>query len=80
MIGRNNSNFKSVISDLILRIDILSASCKIVVRWMPQKSIDGSSTLVQVIRQQAITWTSADQDFQNRIVSIDHNELINRGW
>ena len=41
--------FKSVISKLILWIDILRASFQIVVRWMPRNSIDDKSTLVQVV-------------------------------
>ena len=49
--GRCGYNFKGVIFKLIiiLWIGILGASCKIVVRWMPQNSIDDKSTLVKVM-------------------------------
>ena len=40
---------RSIILKLILWINILNASCKVVVMWMPLNSSDGKSTLVQVM-------------------------------
>ena len=50
---------------LILQIYILSDSCEIGLRWVPQNPIDDYSTLVQAMAwcreaQQAITWTNVD--------------------
>ena len=46
---------------------------------MPQDLTDDKSTLVQVMawcrRQQAITWTSVDQDLQRHMASLGPNEL-----
>ena len=38
--GKCGSNFKGVISEHILAIYILSMSCEIALRWMPQDPID----------------------------------------
>ena len=44
---------------------------------MPQDLSDDKSTLVQVmaVRQQAISWSSVDQDLQRHMVSLGPNEL-----
>ena len=46
---------------------------------MQQGLIDDKSTLVQVmagaVRQQAITWTSVDQELQRHMASLGLNEL-----
>ena len=45
---------------------------------MTQDLTDDKSTLVQVMvycRQQAITWTSVDQDLQRHMASLGPNEL-----
>ena len=42
-------DLKLVISNPILRINILSTSCEITLRWMPQDLTDDLSTLVQVM-------------------------------
>ena len=46
---------------------------------MPQDLTDDKLTLVQVMawcrRQQAITWTSVDQDLQRHMLSLSPNEL-----
>ena len=47
--GRRARNFKIIIFKLIPWTDISGAACKIVVRWIPQNSIDDKSTLVQVM-------------------------------
>ena len=47
--GRCGCNFRNIIFELISWIDTLSATSKIVVRWMPQNSSDDKSTLVQVM-------------------------------
>ena len=47
--GRRGSNFESVISEQRLRIKIMSTSCEIALRWMPQNLTDDYSTLVQVM-------------------------------
>ena len=46
---RCGRNFKIIIFKLISWTDISCAACKIVVRWIPQHSIDDESTLVQVM-------------------------------
>ena len=47
--GRCGWNFDmgSVILELILCINILSTSCEIALRWMPQNTFDDKSTFVQ---------------------------------
>ena len=47
--GRCGSKFASVVFKLILRIDILSTSCDIGLRRVPQNPIDDKSTLVQAM-------------------------------
>ena len=50
--GRSWCNFKLVIFKLMSRVDtfcILSTSCEIALRWMPQDFADDKSTLVQVM-------------------------------
>ena len=47
--GTNCRNLSSVFFKLILLIDIMSTSCEIGLRWMPQISIHYESTLVQVM-------------------------------
>ena len=47
--GRWGYNLKSIIFKHISRIDVLSISCEIAFRWMPQELTDNMSTLVQVI-------------------------------
>ena len=47
--GRFQRNYRKVIFQLILVIDGLSISCKIVLKWMPMDLTDGKSTLVQVM-------------------------------
>ena len=46
---------------------------------MPQDLTDDKSTLVQkklgAVRQQAITWTSVDQDIQRHMASLGPNVL-----
>ena len=63
----------------ILQIDIWRTSSETGLRWEPQNPNDDRSTLVQVmngaIKQQAITWTSADQDLCRHKASPGHNGL-----
>ena len=47
--GRFQRNFRKAIFQLILVIDALSISCKIVFKWMPMGFSDGKSKLVQVM-------------------------------
>ena len=47
--GRCGQNFKIIIFKLIPWTHISCTTCKIVVRWRPQNSIDDKSTLVQVM-------------------------------
>ena len=47
--GRCVSNFKSVISEPMLRIKFMRTSCDIAFRLMPQNIFDDKSTLVQVM-------------------------------
>ena len=47
--GRCRCNLKLVIFKLMSRVDILSISCEIALRWMPQDITDDKSTLVQVM-------------------------------
>ena len=47
--GKCGNNFKIVISNSILQIDILSISCEIALRRMPQNPFDDKSTLVKVM-------------------------------
>ena len=42
---------------------------------MPMNLTNGKSTLVQVIRQQAITWANVDPDLCRHMTSLGHNEL-----
>ena len=45
--GRCGCNFKNIIFQLVSWTDTLSATSKIIVRWMPQNSTDEKSTLLQ---------------------------------
>ena len=57
-------------------IGIFKSSNDNVLRWMPQNLTDDKSTLVQVMAwQQAITWTSVDQDLQRHMALLGPNEL-----
>ena len=47
--GRCGCNLKLVIFKHTSRVDILSISCEIALRWMPQDFTDDKSTLVQVM-------------------------------
>ena len=47
--GRCGSNFKIVIYEHILLIQIMSTSCEITLRGMPENMCDDKSTLVQVV-------------------------------
>ena len=70
-----NLDFKSVISEHKLQIKLMSISCKIALRWMPQNTFDGKSTLVtqwlKAVRQHAI---NVDPDS-----SLGHNVLKHTG-
>ena len=57
--GRCDGNCEAVISEHMLRIKSVNASWEITIKWIPKKTFDGESTLIQVMswcRQQAITW------------------------
>ena len=43
------SNFKSVISDHMIRMKSMRTSCEIALRWMPKSTFDEKSVLVQVM-------------------------------
>ena len=62
--GRCGSDVQLAIFNVISRIDILSISFEIALRWMPHYLTGDLLTLVQVgaIRQQAITWAIVDPD------------------
>ena len=47
--GRCGCNLKLIIFKRMSRTDILSISCEIALRWMPQELTYGKSTLVQVM-------------------------------
>ena len=77
--GRSYCDFEDVIFNPSLLIGIFKSSFDNVLRWIPQDLTDDKSTLVQVrlgaVRQQAITWTSVDQDLQGHMASLGPNEL-----
>ena len=55
-------------------------SCEIILRWMPQNTLDGEPTLVQImawcLQQLAITWANVDIDLCCcYMASQGHNEL-----
>ena len=43
------NNFKSVIFEHLLRIDLMNTSCEIALEWMPGNMFDDKSTLVEVM-------------------------------
>ena len=69
--GRCGCNLKLVIFKLTSRLDILSISCEIALRWMPKDFTDDKSTLVEVI-----TWANVDPVLYLHMASLGHNELI----
>ena len=73
------SNFKRVVLELILQIDILNTQfCEIAHMWMPQNPIDEKLALVQVMawcRHQAITWANVDPDLCCHMALPGYNEL-----
>ena len=71
--GRSWCDFKNVIFNLALLIGISKPSYDNILRWMPQALTGDKST---VVRQQAITWTSVEQDLQRQMASLGPNELI----
>ena len=77
--GISLCDFKNVIFNLALLIGIFTSSYDNILRWNPQDLIDDKSTFVQVMdwcrREQAITWTSVDQDLQRNMASPGSNEL-----
>ena len=75
--GRWGCNLKLVIFKLTSRVDILSFSCEIALRWMPQDFTDDKSTLGQVMAwQQAIIWANVDPDVYRHMGLLSHNELM----
>ena len=74
--GRGDSDFKSVISEHMLRIKFTS-SCEIALRWMPlMLSQHWFRQWLGAIWHQAITWANIDWDLCHHMVSLCHNELI----
>ena len=49
VLGSYSSNLRLVIFNFISKVDILSISCEITLRWMPHDCTDILSTLVQVM-------------------------------
>ena len=74
---RCTCNIKWVIFKLMSRIDILSISCEIHLKWMPQDLNDDKSTLVQVMAWclQAML-SHVDPDLCCHMASLSHNEFI----
>ena len=77
--SRYGCYFVSVIFKFVLWIDILSASYKIVVRWMPQNFINDKSAFFQLMawccQATIITWVNVDPDVCLHMVSQGHSEL-----
>ena len=79
--GRCYWNPKLVSFKLISRINILSISCKIAIRWRSQELTDDKSRLwLGTVRQQAITWANVDPDMFSHMSSPDHKELNEVYW
>ena len=82
--GRCGCYLKLVIFKLVSRINIMSISCKIVLRWTPLDLTDDKSTLVQVIawcRQATSHYLS--QCWPNlcrHMASLGPNELNQWSW
>ena len=72
--GRSGSRCKSIIFKFIIQNSSLGTNCKIGLKWMPQNTWDGKSTLVQVIAwwQQAITWANIAPDLCHYMASPHH--------
>ena len=68
---RRGSNFTCVFKP-ILQMDISITSCEIVLRWVPQNTIDNKSTLIQVI---AWHW-QVNLDIHPNMALRGHNELM----
>ena len=71
-------NFKFVILQHIVLIDILSTSDEMALRWILKDFTDDKSTLVQAIRQQAFTWTNVGQVLCGHMVLLGANELMEK--
>ena len=73
------TNFKSIISKLIIQNSGKGTHCEIAPRWMPLNLTNGKSTLAQewlgTIRQQAITWNNVDR----HPYSISRSQWVNHG-
>ena len=79
------SNFTCVFYKLILQIDILSSSCEIGFKWMPQNPMVDNSTPFQVVVWCSQIIASANADprvliqifvMTHYMASLGHNELI----
>ena len=69
-------NFASLFSKLILRIDILSTSVKLISGKCHRTNIgSGNGLRLGVVRQQAIIWTNIDQDLCCPMVFLGISEL-----
>ena len=79
--GRCGNDFKSAISEHMLRIHFMS-TCEIAVRWMPQDTFDDKSTLVYVMawcRQAPSHYLSQCSPMTFAAMSlVGHNELGGR--
>ena len=68
--GKFKWNFRYVIFKWILAINGRGISCEIALIWMSLDFTDGA------VGQQAISWTSVDQDLERHMASLGPNELI----
>ena len=61
-------------------IDTLYIKANIMLECMPEDLVESKSTLVQVMtwcrQQQAITWTTGDQDFPRHMAPLYRNDFI----
>ena len=63
----------------VIRVGMSSISCEIALGWMPHYLTGDWPTLVPVVKQQAITWTSVDWDVSRPRAWLGHNELTYSG-
>ena len=81
-LGECGSDFKSVISEFMLRINFISTCCEHAFRRLTQNTFDDSSTFLQVMtwfRHQAITWANVDNDTCRQMASIANSEITHWG-
>ena len=58
--GRRGSKFKSVISEYMSRVKLMSIPCDIILSWLPENNFDENSAWVHVISLMWMTWNTSD--------------------